>query len=358
VPPGAGSAPGRDPLRPLGALAERFPPWFYERRLLRPRRLRRQQLHALRHLSAAPSLERAAAAVPRRELSVVEAATVTVGDVPGHPDALRLDAAEGQVAIGIYPGRRLGVVSEAALLDVRFERLVLGTGAYERLPPVPGNDLPGVIGLEAAERYAAAGALARGTRIACWTPPERRARVAALAEAASLVIVHDAVAPPAAIVGRRRVEAVLTPARVRCELFVTAVRQPALELAQAAGAALRLTAGELPVLVLEAAPAWLEVVGAAAAAGSGVPPVAAADEAFACLCEDVRFADLRACVAQGFASAELVKRRTGALTGPCQGKLCVGAVLGELRALGADATPTTVRPLARPVTLAALAADA
>jgi hypothetical protein len=33
-------------------------------------------------------------------------------------------------------------------------------------------------------------------------------------------------------------------------------------------------------------------------------------------------------------------------------------VLGELRALGADATPTTARPPARPVTLAALAADA
>ena len=30
---------------------------------------------------------------------------------------------------------------------------------------------------------------------------------------------------------------------------------------------------------------------------------------------------------RGFASAELVKRRTGAMTGPCQGKLCAAAVL-------------------------------
>ena len=40
APPDTPAAARPDPLRPLGALAERFPPWFYERRLLRPRRLR------------------------------------------------------------------------------------------------------------------------------------------------------------------------------------------------------------------------------------------------------------------------------------------------------------------------------
>jgi Sarcosine oxidase A3 domain/2Fe-2S iron-sulfur cluster binding domain len=355
---GAGRPRGRDPLRPVGLLAERFPPWFYERRLLRPRRLRGAGLRVLRHLSAAPALGPLQGIGEARSLRVLEAGTVAVGDVPGEPGALRLDAAAGDVVLGVYPERRLGVLRADGLAEVRFERLVLGTGAYERLPPIAGNDLPGVVGLEAVERYAAAGALAPGTRIACLTPPERRERVEALARAHGLVVVHDAPAPPRALSGRRRVEAVLVPERIACDLFVTAVRQPALELAQGAGGTVRLTEGELPVLVAGTLPPWLEVVGAAAAASSGVADVAPADDAFACLCEDVRFGDLRGCVAQGFSSAELVKRRTGAMTGPCQGKLCAGAVLGALRALGADATPTTARPLARPATLAALAADA
>jgi hypothetical protein len=76
------------------------------------------------------------------------------------------------------------------------------------------------------------------------------------------------------------------------------------------------------------------------------------------LCEDVRVSDLRACAAQGFAQTELVKRRTGAMTGPCQGKLCSASVLATLRRLGVDPTPTRSRPLLRPVTLGDLAADA
>jgi hypothetical protein len=68
--------------------------------------------------------------------------------------------------------------------------------------------------------------------------------------------------------------------------------------------------------------------------------------------------DLRACVADGFRHAELVKRRTGAMTGPCQGKLCASAVLSILREAGVEAVATTARPPARPVTLADLAAHA
>src|SRR4051794_38059770 len=65
----------RDPLRPLGRLAERRPPWFYERF---PRG--RLALGALRRLSAArPLAEPAAPVVPRR-FEESEAETVVVTD--------------------------------------------------------------------------------------------------------------------------------------------------------------------------------------------------------------------------------------------------------------------------------------
>jgi hypothetical protein len=63
-------------------------------------------------------------------------------------------------------------------------------------------------------------------------------------------------------------------------------------------------------------------------------------------------------VAQGFRHPELVKRRTGAMTGPCQGKLCSATVLAAMRDLGVDVPPTRSRPLSRPVTLGELAAHA
>jgi hypothetical protein len=55
---------------------------------------------------------------------------------------------------------------------------------------------------------------------------------------------------------------------------------------------------------------------------------------------------------------ELVKRHTGAGTGPCQGKLCHGALLGCTAEAGLEVRIPTPRPLTRPVTIAELAAAA
>ena len=60
--------------------------------------------------------------------------------------------------------------------------------------------------------------------------------------------------------------------------------------------------------------------------------------------------------ADGFADIELLKRRTGAGTGPCQGKLCHGEMLACLAEAGRPVALPTVRPLLRPTSLAALAA--
>jgi hypothetical protein len=121
--------------------------------------------------------------------------------------------------------------------------------------------------------------------------------------------------------------------------------------------AVRLTSGELPVLVADVVPPTVELHGACAATGSGVPDIAPAADAFACPCEDVRVRDVRRAIGDGFDEPELLKRRTGALTGHCQGRLCSAAILALLRDAGRPHAPTTVRPPAVPVTLAELAAD-
>ncbi|HUH15885.1 MAG TPA: 2Fe-2S iron-sulfur cluster-binding protein [Gaiellaceae bacterium] len=354
-----GTQPRRRRLRrPLGRIAERWPPWFYERRFLRTEAMRRASLGVLRRASGAGRLATGFTPVAPRAFAEVEAETVVVGAAAPEEDALVVDLAAGNLALGVYPGRVLGALHEGRLLAIRFERLVIAAGAYERLPPIAGNDLPGVVGLAAAARYAAAGALPPGTRIAVWGPRRAIAACEELAARHDLSLVWSDTRPPHALSGRGRLERLHADVEIRCDLFVTGVSQPAIELAMQAGAQVSLTDDGLPILAVTATPDWLSMRGGAAARSSEVPAVAAHDDAFACLCEDVRVRDLRMCVAGGFDQPELVKRRTGAMTGPCQGKLCAAAVLTVLREAGVEAAPTTARPLARPATLGELAAHA
>jgi hypothetical protein len=350
------SSPGR--LRVRGRVAERLTPWFWERRLLRPRRLRRVMLHALRYLSSAPPLAPPPPRRPVRAYDEIDADEVVVGARGDRPGAFIVDPARGDIVVGVYPDRALTLLRGERMLCVHFERLVLDTGSYERLPPIRGNDLPGVVGLAAAERYGAAGALRPGSEVAVWAAADEFPRAQELAARHGLTIVWIDDVAPRAIAGKRKVEAVITDLRIACELLIVGVRQPAIELALQAGAAAALTTDGVPILALTETPPWLEVVGEAAASSSGVPAVAAADDALACACADVRVSDLKACVAQGFAHPDLVKRRTGAMTGFCQGKLCAAAVLTVLREQGVEPTPTRARPLAGPIALGELAADA
>jgi hypothetical protein len=283
---------------------------------------------------------------------------VTIGDA--HVDgAYHVDLAQGRLAIGIYPDRTLAVLDDDALTAVRFERILIATGAYERLPPIPGNDLPGVFGLNAIRTYGDSVNLPRGWRVAAWAPNYEADYARATLEGVDCDVVWLSDHAPSEIVGRTQVRGIRTLEReVACDAFIVAVSQPAIELALQAGATAQLTDGELPILTLDQIPEWMDVAGRAARQSSGVPAVPEADAAFVCLCEDVRVGDLKASVAQGFTQPELIKRRTGAMTGPCQGKLCSAAVLSTLRDLGLDAIPPRSRPLARPVRLGELAADA
>jgi len=81
---------------------------------------------------------------------------------------------------------------------------------------------------------------------------------------------------------------------------------------------------------------------------------------YLCLCEDVALHDAEQAWAEGFHSAEILKRYTTATMGPCKGAICGHALacFARRRADPADVSGTrpTARPPLRPVALQTLAA--
>lgn len=78
-----------------------------------------------------------------------------------------------------------------------------------------------------------------------------------------------------------------------------------------------------------------------------------------CLCHDVTDADIARAVRLGYRHPETIKRFTGALMGPCQGRTCADLILGAIaRETGVHreslGTPTS-RPPAFPVRMGLLA---
>jgi hypothetical protein len=75
-----------------------------------------------------------------------------------------------------------------------------------------------------------------------------------------------------------------------------------------------------------------------------------------CFCEDVRAWEIRAELGAGYDDPELVKRRTGALTGPCQGKQCLQSFACMVAPTGRPVALPTGRPPLRPTRLGDLVA--
>jgi sarcosine oxidase subunit alpha len=434
-------------LRAIGFLAERFPPWFHEHRLLRPRALRQTYLNVLRRLSAALPISRAPGNAGAKAWTTRRCHTLVVGgglsgltaatelaragrdvllveaqdlggsandipvlspDVDARRRAFRQSSAlglENTLCIGLYDEATSALcVTDTGAVAITFEELVVATGAYDRLLPVPGNDLPGVIGLRAFERLARLKAIPSGTRIGVYAASAEATRAHAAATAAGCNLAWlagpDALPETAAsdvhphallmrIVGRRRIGGVHLGGgqHLACDLLVLGFTQPTYEVQAQAGQHIRFHgvgapfwtegATHVPTLVVgEAAGA----TGPAAAAvdaetsvrgwlqarpfdrpvpAAGVCPIGAlSDQAMLCPCEDVRVGDIRGAIADGFANVELVKRRTGAGTGPCQGKLCHHALLSCLAEAGIETALPTIRPLLRPVPLSTFAGGA
>jgi sarcosine oxidase subunit alpha len=432
---------GIDPLRLPGKLAERLPPWFYERRMRRPAALRQLYLRLVRRLPSAPPLpahapkiggawhERktevlvvgggpaglavaAEFASAGREVLLVEheqlggSARWLPNESPTVAECIdeahRAGAAllERTLCLGLYGEEQIAAcVGPDEVTRLSFRELVVATGAYDRPLIFAGNDLPGIIGGRAFERFLAVRAVPRSARIGVFGAPEEIERALSAAAAAGVRV--EWVASPATLPesgvlsfpgtelvrvrGRRALRAVelAGPGHMPCDVLVLGFTQPTYELQVQAGLLPELEGappvivprGEAryPLLVVGEAAGWRRVEEIAArsratakrwlAGGESPPrrpphlPAAgrAHPDAFLCLCEDVRLRDLDRAVSEGFGEMELFKRRSGAGTGPCQGKMCLCLIAAAARDRGIAPVLPTQRPPTRPVSIAALA---
>ena len=432
-----------DPLRAVGRLAERLPPWLYERHAIGPEPVRQLYLEVMRRMSAAPRLSassrnEARASTERRHCDtlvigggvsglvaavalagagrrvvLVEAATLggTALDRPVEQAVVApliaaarasLACLERTLCAGLYEEpRRALCVGPAGNLVVQFRELVVASGAYDRIPTVVGNDLPGIIGVRGFERLAALRAIPDTLSIGVYGLTTETQRAFAAAADAGIRIAFAA--GPAdlpetpirrhpgtrliAVHGKGEVKRVTLAGvgQIACDMLVTGFSQPGYELQAQNGCAMELrgeppivwpmNSGRAPMLVVGEAAGWFEREAQAERSARAVAQwrldgqcpaapewthaplerVSPHDDAFVCLCEDVRVRDVRAAIADGYRDVELIKRHTGAATGPCQGKLCHGALLGCTADAGLEVRIPTPRPLVRPVAIADLA---
>ena len=50
-----------------------------------------------------------------------------------------VDRRSGETALGVFGDRTLGIVGPDGPVEIRFRRLILATGSWERLPPIAGT---------------------------------------------------------------------------------------------------------------------------------------------------------------------------------------------------------------------------
>ena len=273
-----------------------------------------------------------------------------------------IEILEGHAAIGVYDGPTVALASGGELVQVHPRRVVLATGATETHEAFPGNDLPGVWLGRAASRMAGVHRVPPGERVVVVaSTDEGLEHLHALVAAGTNVTVAivpaafvDEVPPTAEAIA----DGDLVSARGRGRVRSVVVRERGRERRLPCDA-LVLSTGLAPrdELARMAPDEPVEVVGDAALAGA-VPRLTGG---YLCLCEDVSVHDAGQAWAEGFRSAEILKRYTTATMGPCRGAMCGRALaaFAAVRSNGADraAARTTARPPVRPVTLETLAAS-
>jgi sarcosine oxidase subunit alpha len=310
---------------------------------------------------------------------------------------------EGSLCVGYYAGEGVfAAVGDRGPVAIRAARVVVATGAYDRTLVVPGIDLPGVLGGRAFERLTAQDAFRGRHRIGVFAAPTEAGRIVAAARAAGVSltwIVGPGDLPPGdieahrgrrlrRIEGRRAVRRVVLDdgRQLHADIVVLGFTQPTYELQVHLGQSASIggeppvvqTSGAtaIPMIVVgeaagdpepegaaaraaELAAAWLVGPGETITLGATSMPLAIDldPDATACICEDVTVAAIDRAIADGFGDIELLKRRSGACTGACQGKLCLGPVGEVLRTRGLAAGLPTIRPPIRPVSIASLAGE-
>ncbi len=408
---------------PISLIARLMRPWFHESVILRPAFLQQLFLAFVRNASRALPLgtqapPRGKAATRRCDTLVVGGGEAGVAAMESLQelgvDAILIDEGAGRgwsddrfipgiSALGIYQedDERIFVLcaGKAGSIRIFFDRVVVATGTYDRLLPVTGNDLPGIVGLNAFRKLVESGSLDKARIYGLFAPEAAAGEAAELARAAGIRFQWAAGSPrlPDGIaercfgsvhltqaLGRGRLKAVRLSngRRERCDVLVVGYQQPRYELQlQAgqqldwggAGAAIEPSgAARFPLLTVGSAGGVTSDIAAHARAAvadwlQGTPPTRAEsfeklpgcadmdDGLIVCPCEDVRVGDVRKALRDGYRGIEHLKRRTGAATGPCQGKLCHSLLLQCLVEEGSPAALPTMRPLVRPMALASFA---
>ena len=366
-----------------------IPPTFYHHRFLRPRLFRKRYLDVLRGFGGRGRLPVGHPSEARSRVArELEVDVLVVGGgrsgvaaaEPATADGSRVALAEavagraavstpgvqvldGAKVVGWYDGV-VTAIDESTLWSIRAVSVVAATGSYERVPSVRGADRPGVMGARLVHRLVTRDRVLPGERPLLVGEPDALEQVAtALADAGAPAVRHVPTAALRRVLGRRRVTGALVEIdghtrREAVDLIVFADRTPNLDVVLAAGAAVERRDGALMPVIDETGRTTvpsLTVVGAAAGRPSAVTHPSG--RTLVCFCEDVHADEIRAQAAAGYGDRELVKRRTGALTGPCQGKYCLQAFAGLAIGAGAEQSSLpTARPPLRPVRLGDLVA--
>ena len=385
----------RDLFGWLDAGSRLIPPTFYHHRFLRPRRLRKRYLDVIRGFGGrgrlpigAPSPARSRverrldvdvlvvgagrSGVAAAEEAASGGSSVALLDAvpsrarPRHPGIRFLD---GATAVGWYEGV-VSAIDDSTLWSIQAASVIAATGSYERVPSVRGSDRPGVISARrVADLITRHGVLPGGRALLVGSDADLAVVRAALERAGAAVVASVSTAGLRRVFGRRRVTGAAISTgeatrRVSVDLVVFGDRTPNLDLVLVAGAAVERRGGVLvPVLDGEGRTTvqQLSVVGSAAGEDVRATDSVPTGRALVCFCEDVHADEIEAQVAAGYGDPELVKRRTGALTGPCQGKYCLQAFSCLLAAAGiapqtGGAALPTARPPLRPIRLGDLVA--
>jgi sarcosine oxidase subunit alpha len=365
-------------------------PTFYHHRFLWPRALRKRYLDVIRGFggrgrlriggaSTRPSrlarelltdvlvvgggrsgIAAAASAAARgRQVVLVEA-------VAGRASSTytRVQVLDGATAVGWYDGM-VAALDDETSWSIRATSVVAATGSYERIPSVRGADRPGVMGARRVERLITEHRVLPGERpLLVGDPADLVGADAALRDAGTRLLGPVPTTALRRVLGDRRVTGALVEmdGRTRREdvnLVVIGDRTPNLDVVLAAGAAVERRDGVLAPVVDDEGRTTvpgLSVVGSAAGRPSTV--TTPLGRALVCFCEDVHADEIHAQVEAGYGDPELVKRRTGALTGPCQGKYCLQAFACAMAAAGTDTSRLpTGRPPLRPIRLGDLVAS-
>jgi hypothetical protein len=375
----------------------------------------------------------AEAAVAGARIVVLEADTVVDGaDLLAEARSRGVEVRTGSAATGWYAGM-VTAIDDEAIWELRPRAVVAATGSYELVPRVPGSDKPGVLGARLALKLLTRDGILPGEpALFVGDDEEVMAAEAAFRAAGAGVVGRIPTEALRSIGGRGPVAWARFVAsdgmgsavrRERVEVVIFGDRTPNLDLVLAAGGTVgwrddRLTpdagpdgqtsvpglfvAGDAAGMSADATGMEAQARRAGTAAGSwgvaatgrradaprsptalrtgdpprsaslGRSPAAGSPDAVLCFCEDVRGWEVRAELVAGYGDTELVKRRTGALTGPCQGKYCLSAITCAIGGGGDHAAPggaphgdvppgdlplPTGRPPLRPIRLRDLVAE-